>query len=280
MASKPSPCCAAGGWPALTAPKDYEEKGSIVTLAGTQCYVTGSPTCGSAVIVMHDVFGPWMGNHKIVCDMLAAGGNYVIMPDFFNGGSIQPFYEAKQVADGKLWLKQFNWNHCREKLEHVFVHLKEHGLNRVGSIGFCWGAWLVAKVCQDRSRVQAGVWCHPSCQVAKELYEGETEQELTAAVQAATLILASPQEPEFYYNGELSEIMNANHVQNDTIFFHDQAHGWVVRAAGFLGKSWEACGGKVDTHAAVGMNRGINLSLGWFAKHLYARTSKGAAAGA
>jgi len=273
-------CCPTGAHPALAAPTSYEEKGSVITLGSTQCYISGSHVFGSGIILMHDVFGPWSGNHKIVCDQLAAGGHLVVMPDFFDGGSIEPFYEAKQVPEGKQWLKKFNWKHCSEKLEPVYAYLKEKAVNRVGSIGFCWGAWLVAKVCQD-SRVQAGVWCHPSLQVAKELYEGETEHELAAAVRSATLILPSPQDAEFYRNGELAKIMSDNGIPNDMVFFEDQAHGWVVRAAGYLGKSWHACGGEDNVKAAIGMNRAVNLALGWYAYHLYVNTShKRAFAGA
>ncbi|CAE8587418.1 unnamed protein product [Polarella glacialis] len=240
LATTPS-CCPPGAWPALAAPKDYIEKGRSISIGGTECYVSGSLMWGTGIIVMHDVFGPHSGNHKGLCDQLAAGGHYVIMPDFFNGGSMEPYYAAKQVTEGKQWLKQFNWAYCSKKLEPVHAHLSENAVSKVGSIGFCWGAWAVAKVCQDPSKVQAGVWAHPSCQVGKELYEGETEHELASAVRAPTLILASPQEPEFYSNGELANIMNCNAIPNDLVFFKDQAHGWVVRAAGFLGRSWEDC---------------------------------------
>merc|ERR1712186_99101 len=59
--------------------------------------------------------------------------------------------------------------------------------------------------------------CHPSVQVGKELYEGETEHELTEAVRSPTLILPSPQEPTFYRNGELARIMEGNGVANDML---------------------------------------------------------------
>merc|ERR1711924_259152 len=55
--------------------------------------------------------------------------------------------------------------------------------------GFCWGSWVVAKMTQNRENCQAGVWAHPSVFVAKDLYEGETEQELTERVKAATPVM-------------------------------------------------------------------------------------------
>lgn len=261
--------CPDGSLPLAYNAPEYVAKGKEFTLGGAKIYASGDPQWKSSVVVMHDVFGPERRDHKALCDALAAGGHYVVMPDFFEGGSIEPFYKAKQIPEGKQWLKKFNWAHCSPILEDVYAHLREKGVERTGSIGFCWGAWAVAKACQDPSKMQAGVWCHPSVQVGKELYEGETEHELTDAVRSPTLICPSPQEKEFYRNGELARIMDKNGVANDMVYFHDQSHGWVVRAAGFLGKSWEDNGGERDLNSIVGVQRAVNLALGFYAKHLY-----------
>merc|ERR1712224_770141 len=98
---------------------------------------------------MGDVFGPNKGTHHQLCDALAAGGHYVIMPDFFNGGSIEPYYASKQVPKGVEWLKEFDWKHCSTVLDAVHAHLKDEGIERTGSIGFCWGSWVVAKMPQS-----------------------------------------------------------------------------------------------------------------------------------
>lgn len=272
LASRAASCggvCPDGALPASFSATKYAAKGREIKLGGSNVYVSGDPAWKSGVVVMHDVFGPNGGDHKALCDGLAAGGHYVVMPDFFEGGSIEPYYLAKKVPEGKKWLQNFGWAHCGPILDHVYEHLSEQGVERTGSIGFCWGAWAVAKACQDPSKMQAGIWCHPSVQVGKELYEGETEHELTEAVKSPTLIMPSPQEPKFYSNGELAQIMDKNGVANDMVYFGDQTHGWVVRGAGFLGKSWEDCGGVKDLNSIVGVQRAVNLALGWYGKHLY-----------
>merc|ERR1712039_730502 len=176
------------------------------------------------------VFGTNGGYHKALCDGLAAGGHYVVMPDFFEGGSIEPFYKAKQVPEGKQWLKKFNWAHCSPILEDVYAHLREQGVERTGSIGFCWGAWAVAKACQDPSKMHAGVWAHPSCQVGHELYNEGDEKELSSFVKAPTLILPTPQEDLMYVDGTLTNIMNANGVRTEMIYFPSPVtHGFMVR---------------------------------------------------
>jgi len=265
------PSCCPGALPAL--PMDdasYTPQGKTIKLGGTDCYSVGQ-NWGTAIVVMHDVFGPNSGGHKQVCDKLAEGGHYVIMPDFFETGSIEPYYKAQKVSEGKAWLKKYGWGHCGPIMgavyEHIYGDLK---VKKCGSIGFCWGAWAVARACQDPSKMHAGVWAHPSCQVGHELYGEADEKFLASTVKSPTLVLPTLQEKEMYKDSTLTKIMNANGVETDTVYFPPPiTHGFFVRAAGFLGKSWVDCGGQYDQHEFVGAQRGINLALGWYAKHLY-----------
>ena len=86
--------CPTGALPASYAKKgSYAPAGEDIDLGGgTRAYATGDPRWRTAVIVMHDVFGPDGGHHRALCDALAAAGHYVVMPDFYDGGSIEPFY--------------------------------------------------------------------------------------------------------------------------------------------------------------------------------------------
>jgi len=258
--------CPKGALPAMYADEHYAPKGEEVTLGDHSAYVVGDAKWGSAVIVCHDVFGPSKGTHHQLCDALADGGHYVILPDFFKGGSIEPYYASNTVPKGLEWLKQFNWAHCSKVLDSVHAHLQEKGIDKIGSIGFCWGAWVVAKMCQNPARCQAGVWAHPSVFVGKDLYEGETEQELCAAVRAPTLVMPSKQEPDFYRNGDLAKIAEKNGVAWDLVDFPKQNHGWVIRGSGWLGSYYER--GTTDAKAIIGVKRAVNATLGFYAKHL------------
>ena len=88
-------------------------------------------------------------------------------------------------------------------------------------------------------------------------------------MKSPTLICPSPHEPALYSNGELASIFEKNGVETDCVYFEDQSHGWMVRAAGFLGETWEESGGKENLVSIVGVQRGVNLALGWYAKHLH-----------
>jgi len=254
------------------ADSEYVPQGKTITLDGVACYTVGQ-NWGTAIVVMHDVFGPNSGGHKMLCDKLSSNGHYVIMPDFFNGWSIEPYYKADEVSEGKKELKKFGWEHCGPIMDAVYEHLyTDMKVKKCGSIGFCWGAWAVAKVCQDPSKMHAGVWAHPSCQVGHELYGEGDEKELASFVKSPTLMLPTPQDDLLYVDGTLTNIMNANGVETDMVFFGAPVtHGFMVRAAGFLGKSWEDCGGQFDQEEFVAAQRGINLALGWYAKHLHTK---------
>merc|ERR1711975_190639 len=88
--------CPEGALPASFGETAYVPKGKDMSIGGANVYTTGDPRWKSSIIVMHDVFGPNGGDHKALCDGLAAGGHYVVMPDFFEGGSIEPYYKAKK----------------------------------------------------------------------------------------------------------------------------------------------------------------------------------------
>jgi len=246
----------------------------VEAIGELDCYVAGEPAGAlrAAIVVMYDVYGLNGGHARGVCDELAAAGYYVVMPDFFRGGTIEPFYRAGEPQRGKQWLRQFDWACVGAHLSAVHEHLRSLGIGRVGSIGFCWGAWAVAKACQDPTKVQAGVWCHPSCQVARELYEGETEAELAGALRAPTLVMTGRNDPEIYRDGSLTGVMARNGVPGEAVHFEDMVHGWVTRGAGFLGRDWSAtsCLPETDPRVQRDVRRALQLAAGWFAKHLFA----------
>jgi dienelactone hydrolase len=86
------------------------------------------------------------GRIKGVCDTIAEAGFRVIMPDLYG--------DSKGINDmggfgspaGKEWLKTFNAAFVAEQLESVYAELESKGIISVGSIGFCWGAYVVFKM--------------------------------------------------------------------------------------------------------------------------------------
>jgi dienelactone hydrolase len=275
-------CCKGNtAWPALATPHDFQPAGDEVIIADPDtglalpAYVVGDASSKKGIMLMYDVFGFNGGHVKGVCDELASQGFLVVMPDFYfggknpRGGSIEPFYDAGEAKMGKDWLKQFSWDWCGPRVDACVKFMRSKGVAKVGSIGFCWGAWAVARFSADPSVCQAGVWAHPSCQVGHELYGEDDERWLAAQVRAPTLMLPSMHEPDMYRNGSLTEIIEKNGVATETVEFQGMRHGWVTRAAGFLGKSFVAGGGdEADAAVQRGVREAILLSAKFIHKHL------------
>jgi hypothetical protein len=68
-------------------------------------------------------------------------------------------------------------------------------------------------------------------------------------------------------NGDLVKIMNKNGVAAEEKDFPDMLHGWVIRGSGWLGEYYRS--GTTDVKAIVGVQRAVNLTLGFYAKHLW-----------
>lgn len=269
-------CCPPGAFPQLDPPKDYKPAGKWIELDGTKAYATGSMQWDNAIIVIHDVYGPQTGYHYGVCDAFAAGGYYVIMPDFYETvGGVDNYWSKGDLDGGAKFLQKFTWEFIQGKLKPVKEHLKEKNFPRVGSLGFCWGAWVVARMSEDPDFLKAGVWFHPSLWVDAKLFGGEDETKITEKVAVPTLFCPSMDEKRDFWDYELGKaILEKKGVPTDYIAFNRMHHGWMTRGAGGAGISFIQAGGdEFDTVTAQDVNRGISAALGYFAKYLFLDTS-------
>lgn len=269
-------CCSSGICPKGSLPAVFnissKGKGSVINLGDTQAYVTGDPNWKTGLVLVHDIYG-WGGHHRDIADLFAEGGYYVIMPDFFKGGenATEEAWNDGKPQEGAAFLQKFPWSVISPVFDLAINHLKSKGIQKVGTFGFCWGAWVCALASQDYSKVQAVVWYHPTLQADQLLFAGPTVPELGAKVRAPTLSLPSGDEPDYYTNGETMGKMTANGIDNHTYTFKGTHHGYMTRGAGStteLGKSWKQVGGTDSLGSLLVIQRGLNMGLGWFAKYL------------
>jgi dienelactone hydrolase len=96
------------------------------------------------VIVLPEVFG-WSGRLKGICDTL--GENfYVVMPDCHRGDT------ANGKPDIPGWVAETPWEgKVKLDFDAIFAHIKETSpsSNKVGAVGFCWGAWAGCKASSE-----------------------------------------------------------------------------------------------------------------------------------
>ena len=137
-------CCPPGSLPYATPPVDYTPKGQVIQLDGLPLYTSGDPSSSATVIVLPEVFG-WSGRLKGICDTL--GENfYVVMPDCHRGDT------ANGKPDIPSWVAETPWEgKVKLDFDAIFAHIKETSpsSNKVGAVGFCWGAWAGCKASSE-----------------------------------------------------------------------------------------------------------------------------------
>jgi dienelactone hydrolase len=241
-------CCPASAWPSLEADDARMLSGAVEELGnGLHGYVSAPKTpTGRAVIVVYDVFGLSGGRMRTVCDVLAAEGFLVIMPDFFGDeDSIDKHGGLVNIGSDECvgWLKSHAWGDLQSKLRIALGFAASHGVpaanmlmqppfndNRVAIVGFCWGAWLAAKA-SGTGMIKAAVHVHPSWQISSWLFN-EPEEAMAAKIRAATLLMPAGDDKDAYRDGTYAQIIEKNGGVTVALKdFPNQRHGFVIRGS-------------------------------------------------
>ncbi|KAF5787768.1 putative dienelactone hydrolase, alpha/Beta hydrolase [Helianthus annuus] len=90
-----------------------------------------------------------------LADKVAAAGYYVLVPDFLFGDYWTP---ETQLDD---WTKKHAPEQTVEFAKPVVQALKEKGISKLGSAGFCWGAKAVADLAKE-AEIQVAALLHPN----------------------------------------------------------------------------------------------------------------------
>ncbi|KAB2576487.1 Hydrolase tropI [Lasiodiplodia theobromae] len=159
----PGECCIRG------VKHEGQAVGKMVQVGGISSYVVypEDESTRNAILVLTDVFGHASINPQLIADQLAANGYFVVMPDLFNGDP------APANTEG-FDLQKWRVNHQPATVDPIVAAvLKEMrgGLKceRVGSVGYCFGAKYVVRNLKSGGLIDAGFVAHPSFVDADEL---------------------------------------------------------------------------------------------------------------
>jgi carboxymethylenebutenolidase len=219
-------CCPDGSWPAMQAPADYSPRGSEIMLENSlPAYVVGDSS-EKALIVFPEVFC-WEGRLKGICDFFAERGYYVIMPDIMRGDSMSNHFESEDSKQAFL-SKWGQWAQSEGDCRTVFAHLNDKGISNIGSVGFCWGAWIIFRASADGMPLKAGAGCHPSLRL--EGYSGGTVEDLSTKVNCPMMLASARNDPDnVQAGGEVSRILSEKFSSSEVVSYPDADHGWVSR---------------------------------------------------
>jgi len=225
-------CCPTGSWPALN--EKYSPKGKMVDLGkGLNAYVIGDPVKGgTAIIVGLDVFGVEGGRLKPICDQLSEQGYFVVCPDFFYG---RPYSGEILWEPILAFIKTFPYSGPRkDMIDCVLPFIDCKGIDKIGLLGFCFGAWVNFHLCGDEKiskRFICAANIHPSINVEQSVF-GNDQLELADKVQCPQLLIpAGNDDDNIKEDGIITKKLQSKPFGGRCVVktFPDMAHGWVSR---------------------------------------------------
>jgi dienelactone hydrolase len=160
----PGPCCVSGRL------LIGDARGKVKVINGTETYISSpstNPNTSTAILFLSDACGLHI-HSRLLADTISSAGNYiVVMPDLFHGDP-HPYNDAS--VDLYEWLA----GHPAERVDPVVKSTLEHirgnlGFDRVGAVGYCFGAKYVIRWLGKPSGIDAGFVAHPSFVEKEEL---------------------------------------------------------------------------------------------------------------
>ena len=197
---------------------EYKCKGTIEKIDDLELYVAGSGE--KCVIWNYDIFGFNGGRTRQNVDLLSQHGFMVILPDYYRGRSIAPTDPG--IGD---FIKTFTYAKLEPDVHRVISFAKSRGVKSFGSVGTCWGSYLVMKY-SSLPDFKAGISIHPShpkmCGVLEEI-----EEDLLKGVACKQLFMPAGNDPETVQSGGLGEKILKDNLTIES--FPDMIHGWSMR---------------------------------------------------
>jgi dienelactone hydrolase len=240
-------------------PVYYTHCNNIDSSPGTETSTT-STSAAKGIIVFPDVWG-LLHRTKSICDVFASRipNCHVILFDPFRGET-----KDDHVDNLVQWLSSVPYepnvkadvNACIDFL------VQEKGVvpNRIGAMGFCWGAWAIAK-CSSRdngiANFTAAVWMHPSTGNERKAF-GRDEAEMIKNMTEDLPVLVMPagnDDDRIKNGGDYADILKSRGGQ--VVEFPDQVHGWTTRGDTSIPQVLR------DTEKA------LQLALNYFQTHMH-----------
>jgi len=236
-------------------------EGTFETIKGVRCYIATPPTGldyanqDKAILFLTDVFGQALPNNLLLADDFARNGFLVILPDIFNGDPVPAdALGGGSSFDRNAWGPKHGPEQTRPPIDTALAALKERGVKRVGTLGYCFGARYVFDLAFEHA-VDVCVLAHPSrLNVPADL---ETYKETAIApllINSCQIDQQFPLESQAKADELLGEGRFAHGYKQ--LFWDGCTHGFAVR------------GDMNDPKVKAGKEGAFKASVEWFMKYL------------
>ncbi|KAM3403951.1 hypothetical protein ACQJBY_007198 [Aegilops geniculata] len=193
-------------------------EGRVVdSLGGIAAYVAGSADSRAAVVLVSDIFGFEAPILRKIADKVASSGYLVVVPDFLHG---EPYSQENADRQFPAWIKDHAPEKEFEEAKRIIAVLKEQGASSVGTVGYCWGAKLVAELTKA-NEVQAAAMSHPLFVSVDDIKETKCP---IAILGAETDFMSSPELVK-----QFEQILSDSGIRHFVKIYPGASHGWTVR---------------------------------------------------
>jgi len=242
-------CCPETAWGKLQL-DDYKPQGTLDTVGDLDLYRVG--TGEKCIIWNYDIFGLNAGRTKMLADMFAECGYMVIIPDWFrDGAGCSPFDAGvfQFISSRTQWSKIYkDWS------EKVLPYAKKHGAKRFGSVGTCWGSYVVLRLSAEPD-FHAGVSFHPShTKIATQLLKEDCTA-MVKGIKCPQLMCPAQGDSEEDMEGKEHQTLVGAEMWEVQEFLEMQ-HGWITR------------GDLKDEKIKRDVQAGLEAGFAFFKKHL------------
>ncbi len=217
-------CCPENSLPAV--PTTHAVKAEAV--GNTTVFVFDHPSSDVCMLVLPDIFGTDSGRTKELCADLSQSYKVVLV-------DIAPEYisdPSKLDTELSAWILARPFSNLVTKLHQVVDHFRsQHNVKKFAAIGFCWGAWVVAKYsAAENSPLMAGISFHPSWAVEQFFHGPGSGAQIASHIRCPQLVLTAGNDKEWLKpGGDVAAILKSKNIPSTFREFPDMVHGWVNR---------------------------------------------------
>jgi len=205
-------------------------EGKIEQIAGIECYVA-TPTIDypkdKVILYLSDVFGIPLINNRLLADDFARNGFKVVMPDILVGDPIADEELNSGNFDFGAWFAKHPDSSWQNVVDKVVGALKEQGVTRFGTTGYCFGA-PPAFYLAFKNESHATVVSHPSrLQVPADLEKYRAESKAPLLINSCEVDQQFPKESQAIAD----EILGGGKfsVGYERTYWDGCTHGFAVR---------------------------------------------------
>ncbi|OSX64120.1 hypothetical protein POSPLADRAFT_1138035 [Postia placenta MAD-698-R-SB12] len=205
-------------------------EGKIEKIGGVECYVA-TPSVDypkdKVILFLTDVFGIPLNNNKLLADDFARNGFKVVVPDILAADPISDADLNSGKIDFAAWFSKHPDESWKNPVDAVVAALKEQGVTRFGTTGYCFGAppafYLALK-----NESHATVVAHPSrLKVPEDLEKYKAESKAPLLINSCEVDTQFPKESQAVADEILGEGKFApGYVRN---YYDGCTHGFAVR---------------------------------------------------